>query len=100
MSANHKNQYRLVQGDFNPSQTRTMLLALIQSKIEFHNLDQLSNEERLGNDPLKSQRRVGELKGLLKEIQELCASAEEKQLRLRINGMVEIELISQRRTSV
>lgn len=58
----------LIKGPFRPEKARTILMDLINHKINFHKIEKLSGEIRFGSDVEHSQERVNQL---MKERSEL-----------------------------
>lgn len=67
-----------------------MLLSLVKSKIEYHTLQKLSNEERFGRDLSNSEKRLEQLQRLKVALKELFDSATEARQTLKIDGWIEI----------
>ena len=86
-------RYKLIEGSFSPAEATHVLLALVKSKMDFHNLEKLSNEERFGRDLAHSERRLVELRELREKLRAVCQSAAEGGMRVRVNGWIELELL-------
>ena len=52
----------LVNGTFTPGEAQELLLALMNSKINFHNTKDFSSRERFGKPDAHSQERLKHLK--------------------------------------
>ena len=52
----------LVNGTFTPGEAQELLLALLNSKINFHNTKDFSSRERFGKPDAHSQERLKHLK--------------------------------------
>lgn len=52
----------LVKGTFTPGEAQELLLALLNSKINFHNTKDFSSRERFGRPDANSQERLKHLK--------------------------------------
>ena len=59
---------KLIEGNFFQQNAKTVLLNLLSDKINYHQMQKFSNEERFGEDRDHSAQRILELK---KEKQEL-----------------------------
>lgn len=91
---NTTQHYKLIEGDFAPDKAAHVLLSLVKSKIEYHNVEKLSNTERFGKDITHSERRLAELHELRRMLQSACRSAEQNEQHLKIRGWIEIESIA------
>jgi len=70
-----------------------MLLSLVKSKIDYHSLQKLSNEERFGKDSSHYEKRLQDLQKLKTALKELFDSAAEAKETLKIDGWIEISLM-------
>ncbi len=87
-------RFQLIDGTFTASEGRQLLLALVQSKIDFHDRERLSSQERFGTDPTHSQRRLVELRKLHETLRGFCQEAGENEDRIRVNGWIEITAVA------
>ena len=85
-----KQQFQLIDGTFTPSEASRVLLSLVQRKMDYHRLEQFSNEVRLGQDPSHSEKRLQDLAKLESVLKKLFASADDAKQNLKINGWIEI----------
>ena len=83
---NTTRQYKLLEGTFSPDEARQILLSLVKSKIDFHNMAKLSNEERFGSDVAQSERRLAELRQLHETLRTACQSAADTGRGVQLNG--------------
>ena len=58
---NTPQQFQLIDGTFTPSEASRVLLSLVNSKMDYHRLEQLSNQERFGQDTSHSEVRLRNL---------------------------------------
>lgn len=93
---NTTQRYKLIDGTFTATEATQVLLSLVKSKIDYHNLEKLSNEERFGRDVSHSGRRLAELQQLHETLRAVCRSAASAGQRMRVNGWIEIELVPAR----
>lgn len=85
---------QLVEGEFTPSEACDVVCSLINEKINFHNLQRLSLYE--GNIHANLNYPSGRIEALYKEkkiAREIIDMAKAKGCKLKINGILEIELI-------
>ena len=90
---NTTQRYKLLKGTFSPDEARQILLSLVKSKIDFHNMEKLSNEERFGRDVAHSERRLAALRELHETLRTVCQSAADTGRRVQLNGWIEIALL-------
>lgn len=82
--------YQLIDNTFSPAEAEKVLIKLINSKINYHNLEDFSNHIRFNNDPIHSKKRIQELNETKEKIKELIAIAEQKGVNLIVNSTIEI----------
>lgn len=63
-----KNEFNLIDGTFTASETNELLSALFMDKIRFHNIKNLSHQERFGKPDVDAQIRIQRLEETLKEV--------------------------------
>ena len=90
---NTTENFKLVDGTFSAADASDLLLALVKSKIAFHNLEKLSNQERFGRDVAHSERRLAQLRGLHDALRVVCEKAAENDQEVQVNGWLEITLV-------
>lgn len=88
-----QNEYKFIEGDFAAEEAKTLLMALISSKINFHNLSSFSDYIRFDSSIEKSKKRIAELTATREEILKLLAEAEKNGMKLKIKSTISIELI-------
>ncbi len=89
-----KNKIKLIKGVFSPEDSKEILNNLYNSKISFHNMKNFSSNERLGQPDKLSVKRLPELKEAIKNIAVILNTAVEKNFKVKLNSVVEIELVS------
>ena len=85
-----EQQFQLIDGIFTPAEASRVLLSLVQRKIDYHRMEQLSNEERFGGDTAHSEGRLRDLAALHASLKEYLAVAAESHQTLEIKGWIEI----------
>ena len=86
------HRYKLIDGTFSAPDAAQVLLTLVKSKMDFHERERVSNQERFGSDVAHSARRSSELRQLHETLRELCQSAAASGQSLQVNGWLEITL--------
>jgi hypothetical protein len=88
-----KYQFKLIQGDFSPQDAKTVLMSVINSKINFHNLNSFSEFVKNSEDCETSKQRISVLTASLVDINKLLEESDRNGKRLKINGDITIEFI-------
>jgi len=87
------NKYKLIEGDFDPTDAAKILFALVNSKINYHSLDSFSNHIRFGTNVLSQQKRIKELSEVNVAIKNLADDAIKNNKTMRVTGIIDIELV-------
>lgn len=88
--------FRLIDGEFAPSDARNILFTLVNSKINFHSMESFGISIRTGGDTSFHEKRIKELAQTNIDIKEMMDYANENKLRLKIKGTIEIKLINKK----
>jgi hypothetical protein len=88
-----KHSFKLIDGQFSPSDAGKVVFALVTSKINYHSMEKFSNEERFGKDPAHSEKRILVLKKVKDSLKKVFESAEQKGFKLKIDGFIEITIV-------
>jgi hypothetical protein len=88
-----KHSFKLIDGQFSPSDAGKVVFALVSSKINYHSMEKFSNEERFGKDAAHSEKRITALKKVKDLLKKVFDSAEQKGLNVKIDGFIEITII-------
>ena len=91
MKANYN--YKLIDGEFSPSEAKKILMDLINTKINYHNLDGFSNHIRFNAAISHHENRVEQLSQTRESIKILTELAANYNLKLKISSEIIIELI-------
>lgn len=84
---------KLIDGEYTPQEAASILLAVIEEKIKYHNIHILSHEERFNVSNESSIKRLKELKQSREEICQLVELAKSDNKRLKIKSNINIELV-------
>ncbi len=82
----------LIKGTFTPEEAREILLQLLDSKINFHNLKNWSCRERFGKPDDYSERRLADLRESRKKVEDLISYSINEQKTIAINSSIEINI--------
>lgn len=86
-------QFKLVKGQYEPLEAKEILLGLINSKINFHQLENFSNEIRFNKNTEHSKIRIELLTDALENISDLINSSIANGMDFKIEGTIEISLV-------
>jgi len=90
---NKKHSHKLIDGKYNVEQANEILFSLVNSKINFHNHEIFSNQERFNADVSHSVNRIAELKEVHEEIKRQLVFAKENGLKLKVKSSVDIVFV-------
>ena len=82
--------FDLIDGTFQPFEAKTVLFTLIKDKINFHEQEIFSANERFGADLPHSKRRIKDLNEALTRIEEVINEIEKFNYEIKISGTIEI----------
>lgn len=83
--------FQLVEGEFAPLEAKKILLGLINSKINFHQLEHFSNEVRFNEKTSHAKQRVKALTNASEQITDLVAT--NSNMKFKIEGSIQITLV-------
>lgn len=83
---------KLIEGTFDVYEARDILIGILNHKINFHNLKNLTSTERLGHLNEQSVIRLGELNKDRDKIVSLLDFARENDLDIQVHSTIEIHL--------
>jgi len=85
--------FKLIDGEFTPTEAGQVVNALISSKLSFHSMQKFSNVERFGKDANQCEKRMAALKKLKLSIKKVLDAAEKKGLNVKMDGLIDITII-------
>jgi len=85
-----KLEFNLVLGSYTPEEAATVLLSLINSKINFHELEAFRRRERGEGDPGRSERRISDLTESRREVRHLLERSQAEGLTVSVRGVIEV----------
>lgn len=91
---NSNTRFQLIDGSFTSAEASRVLFSLVQSKIDYHRLEKLSNEERFGHDTAHSERRLQDLTELQAALKGYLNVAADANQTLEIKGFIEISVVN------
>ena len=87
------SQFKLIDGVFSPEDAREILFVLINSKINFHQMEKFIITEKTSGDVSYSENRILQLKAVHQSIKELLEQSKIDGKQLQINGSIEINYV-------
>ncbi|MFN8278316.1 MAG: hypothetical protein U0T84_12610 [Chitinophagales bacterium] len=69
-------KFPLIKGEFLPSEARDLLVNLINSKIQFHQMRSFSHRERFGEVDHASEQRIEQLTQQRRNLQQMLEHAQ------------------------
>jgi hypothetical protein len=88
-----EQQYQLINGLFTPEEAKQMLFSLINSKINFHQIEKFTIQEKTSGDVSHSEKRINELKALYREVEIVLSNATVASKRLKIESSIMFHLV-------
>ena len=85
-------EFKLIEGVFQPEEAQKLLMEMINTKINFHNLDAFSNHIRFNTSISNSNARVNELNETAEKLKILMEYARENTIELEIKSNISITL--------
>ena len=90
MNSNKKLQ--LIEGEFSFNEAKEILTSMFVSKINFHNIQNWSSQERYGKDDETAQMKIPLLKNEIEKLEEIILEAKANNKKLIINSEINISL--------
>lgn len=84
---------QLIAGTFEPNDATRILSGVLNSKINFHKLDDFSNHVRFDGAISSSKKRVDELQNAQQEVLNLVEYAKQNGKKIKIKSDIIIELL-------
>jgi len=82
----------LIEGEFSSDVAKEILTTMFSSKINFHNIQNWSSQERFGKDNEVAQKRIPALRNDMKKLEEILSEAKAKNKKLVVNSEIKISL--------
>ena len=87
----NQQKLKLIEGVFSPQEAIKLISSLIQSKINFHKLDDFSNHIRYNKEIESSKNRIVELNQTLEEFKTMALEAKKLNKKLVLNSFINID---------
>lgn len=85
--------FQLVEGTYLPSEAKKILMTLLHDKINYHEREAFSTEERFGIKAKHSLQRIEALQKVVEEVLAQIEIAQANEMDLVINGTLSVELV-------
>lgn len=89
---NKIEKLKLIEGEFSFNEAREILTSMFNSKINFHNIQNWSSQERYGKDDETAQMKIPLLKNEIEKLEEIILEAKANNKKLIINSEINISL--------
>jgi hemerythrin superfamily protein len=89
---NKIEKLKLIEGEFSFNEAREILTSMFNSKINFHNIQNWSSQERNGKDDETAQKKIPLLKNEIEKLEEIILEAKANNKKLVINSEINISL--------
>ena len=89
---NKIEKLKLIEGEFSFNEAREILTSMFNSKINFHNIQNWSSQERYGKDDETAQKKIPLLKNEIEKLEEIILEAKANNKKLIINSEINISL--------
>jgi hypothetical protein len=88
--------FDLINGTFKPLEAKSILLILLKNKINFHELEIFSSQERFGKDLPHSKKRITELKESMANVEIFFQELANLDTSIKITSSVEISAVEKK----
>jgi hypothetical protein len=93
MTEKMKHEIQLVKGDFTPSEASDVIMALLDEKINFHQIQRLQKwEQNHSYDSVEIDDRITQLEKEKEAVKEFLVKMESLKSKLSVNGILEITI--------
>ncbi len=86
------HQFKLIDSSYTVSEAREILLAILNSKIQFHQLKTFSHDIRFGRPDEHSEKRIKELEETRRAINDLLLEYENTDAKFNVQSMLTLQL--------
>jgi|AntRauTorckE6833_2_1112554.scaffolds.fasta_scaffold12099_2 hypothetical protein len=87
--------FKLISGEFSGDEARHVLISLVESKIGFHRIKNMSHKETQGTSDEFSEKRIVELEQIKAELNALIGQMADSGSRLSVNCDIRVQLIKE-----
>ncbi|PTB97565.1 hypothetical protein C9994_02460 [Marivirga lumbricoides] len=94
------DKIEIIKGTYSPEEAKEILFNIINSKLDFHNMKNVSSQIRYNQPEASSEKRIEELNNSFKKIQQVIAKAAEDNQNLTIHSSIELTLSSSKADNI
>ena len=85
----------LIEGEFTHEEANDIIFNQFKSKLNFHNLKNLSSQERFGIEDETAKTRIPALKKEMEKFKTILSESIKHNQKLRINSVINIEYLNE-----
>jgi DNA-directed RNA polymerase subunit F len=89
---NNQEKLTFIEGTFNDTEAKEILLNVFTQKINFHQMKNFSSQERFGKVDATASKRIIELKKGLEQAMNIVDEAKKNNLKLNISSDINITI--------
>ena len=89
---NKIEKLKLIEGEFSFNEAKEILTSMFNSKINFHNIQNWSSQERYGKDDETAQKKIPLLKHEIEKLEKIILEAKANNKKLIIKSEIIISL--------
>lgn len=87
--------FNLIEGVFSTDEAREILMNIFSTKIQFHEMKNLSSEERFGEQDTVAKKRIPQLKIELEKLEKIISEAKSGTKKFAITSEINILLVEE-----
>ena len=87
--------FNLIDGVFSTDEAREILMNIFSTKIQFHEMKNLSSEERFGEQDTVAKKRIPQLKMELEKLEKIISEAKSGTKKFEITSAINIILVEE-----
>jgi hypothetical protein len=89
---NNIEKLNLIEGRFSDEEAKEILMNIFSTKINFHNIKNLSSQVRYGTDDETANKRISELNKEIEKLSLIISKAKSKNKKLEISSEIRVSL--------
>ena len=87
--------FNLIDGVFSTDEAREILINIFSTKIQFHEMKNLSSEERFGEQDIVAKKRIPQLKMELEKLEKIISETKSGPKKFAITSEINIILVEE-----
>jgi hypothetical protein len=89
---NNIEKLNLIEGRFSDEEAKEILMNIFSTKINFHNIKNLSSQVRYGTDDETANKRISELNKEIEKLSLIISKAKSENKKLEITSEIRVSL--------